>query len=341
MQIRRIRRHYHGGMSTSFVKAHIFTLGACVMKKKKSIGARLTSPSMQLFYISFPFLALVFVFSYLPLHGWAYALFDYRIGLKLADTPFVGLKYFTQLFTNPFLLQNLGRVMRNTLAISFLDLARSPLPVIMAILFHEIKFTKYKKVLQTFTTLPNFISWVIIYALAFAMFSVDDGFINHLLVKAGFINQGIRFMGVSGPGVWFTMTGYSIWKGLGWGTIIYMAAISSISPELYEAAKVDGANRFQLAIYITVPGVMPTYFVLLLLSIASLINNGMEQYYVFQNPMNKMYIEVLDLYVYNLGMVSNNISSATAIGIMKTFISTILLFTGNYLSKLVRGQTMI
>ncbi len=311
------------------------------MKSKASLKTRLFSQNMQLFYISVPFLVLVFIFSYLPLYGWLYSLFDYRVGLKLSQCEFVGLKYYKSIFANPILLKNLLNVMRNTLSVSFLGLLCSPLPVLFAVLLSEVGNPKYRKFIQTLTTLPNFISWVLVYSLAYAMFAVDDGFVNGILIKFGVIQSGINFMLVSGPKVWFAMVGYGIWKTLGWSAIIYLASITSISQELYEAAKVDGANRFQLAIHITIPGILPTYFVLLVLSIASIISNGMDQYYVFQNPMNKQYIEVLDLYVYNMGMVSNNISYATAIGIMKTFISTILLFSANWLSKIVRGTSVV
>jgi len=311
------------------------------MKKELPMIEKLTSHGMRLFYLSIPFLILVFVFNYLPLYGWVYAFFNYRVGLNVFNTPFVGLSNFVAPFRNPILLENLGRVIRNTLAVSFLNLSTSFLPVLFAILLSEIRSRSYKKIVQTFSTMPNFISWVIVYALAYSMFAVDDGFINGLLMRLGLITEGIHFMRSTGPSVWFMMLGYQIWKSLGWSAIIYLATITSISQELYEAARVDGANRFQLAVHVTLPGVLPTYFVLLVLSIASIINSGMDQYYVFSNPINREFIEVLDLYVYNTGMVSNNIPYATAVGMMKTVVSTVLLFTANSLSRLVRGESVV
>ena len=311
------------------------------MKKEISTIEKLTSHGMRLFYLSIPFLIMVFVFNYLPLYGWVYAFFNYRVGLNVFTTPFVGLSNFVAPFKNPILLENLGRVMKNTLAVSFLNLSTSFLPVLFAMLLSEIRSRPYKKIVQTFSTMPNFISWVIVYALAYSMFAVDDGFINGLLMRLGLITEGIQFMRSTGPTIWLIMLGYQIWKSLGWSAIIYLAAITSISQELYEAARVDGANRFQLAAHVTLPGILPTYFVLLVLSIANIISNGMDQYYVFSNPINKEYIEVLDLYVYNTGMVSNNIPYATAVGMMKTVISTFLLFTTNSLSRLVRGESVI
>ena len=309
-------------------------------KKRQGFAAKVTSPGMQLFYISFPFLILVFIFSYLPLHGWIYAFYQYRVGMRLADATFVGFQNFLDPFQNEILREQLVRVLRNTLAISFLGLMTTPLAALLAILLFELPSSKFRRVVQTLTTLPHFISWVIVFSLAFAMFAVDDGFVNHILVRAGLVHHGINFLAVSGPRVWFAMVGYGIWKGLGWSAIIYLAAIVSIPQELYEAAEVDGANRFRLAIHITIPGILPTFFVLLILAIANMINSGLEQFFVFQNPMNRRYIEVLDLFVFNVGIGANNIPYATAIGIARTFISTVLLFAANWLSKIVRGHTM-
>ena len=134
---------------------------------------------------------------------------------------------------------------------------------------------------------------------------------------------------------------WNLWKSLGWNSIIYLAAISGIDQELYEAAKVDGANRFQLIRSITIPCLLPTYFVMLMLSIANFLSNGMDQYYVFQNAFNKTTIQVLDLYVYNIGMTGKSMSLATAIGIMKSAVSVALLFTVNTISKKVRGESII
>jgi putative aldouronate transport system permease protein len=304
---------------------------------KRRIGLR---PGTQLFLMSLPFLAAVFVFSYLPLYGWSYAFFDYHVGMSLADSAFVGLKFFKMMVDNPVSRGEVLRVLQNTFAMSFLGILTSPLPVIFAILLMEIKHKKLRGVIQTFTTLPYFISWVLVYSLAWAIFSVEDGFLNRILMSTHLIGNEINFL-ASPNHVWLTMLAYSIWKGLGWSAIMYIAAITAIDAEQYEAAMVDGANRFQTIWHITVPGILPTYFVLLLLSIANFINNGMEQYFVFQNSMNKGAIEVLDLYVYNMGMVGQNTSFSTAVGILKSLVSICLLFFANGMSKLVRKESII
>lgn len=293
-----------------------------------------------LFLASLPFLIAVFVFSYLPLYGWSYAFFDYHAGMNLKDCAFVGLKFFRSMVDNPVSRGEILRVLTNTFGISFLGILASPLPVIFAILLMELKIKPLRSLIQTLTTLPNFISWVLVYAVAWSIFSVEDGFLNHLLMSTHIISTEINFL-VSSNHVWLTMLAYSLWKTLGWSSIMYIAAITSIDAEQYEAAIVDGAGRFQCMWHITVPGILPTYFVLLLLSIASFINNGMEQYYMFENPMNKSSIEVLDLYVYNMGMVGQSISFSTAVGMLKSLVSVSLLFFANGLSKIIRKESIL
>ena len=209
--------------------------------------------------------------------------------------------------------------------------------MIFAIFLTEVRGRHFKKTVQTLSTLPNFISWVLTFAVAWAMFSTDDGLVNKLLVKLGVVDSGISFL-ASSNWLWFKMWLWQFWKGCGWSAILYFAAIASIDQELYEAARVDGAGRFRMMWHITVPHLMPTYFVLLILGIASFLNTGMEQYYVFANGMNKNSIEVLDLFVYYKGIVNYNYSYTTAVGMLKSLIGVALLFTANRLSKAVRGD---
>lgn len=297
-------------------------------------------PGIRLFLLALPFFIAAFIFSYLPLFGWSFAFFDYKPGIKLTQNAFVGFDHFKELFNNPVAIENIVRVMRNTFAMSFLGILTSPLAPLFAIFLTELSSGKFKRVVQTLTTLPNFVSWVMVYSVAWAMLSVGDGFINRLLINLGLVEDGINFL-ASQNNVWLTMLSYQVWKGLGWSAIIYLAAIASIDGQLYEAATVDGAGRFRIIWHIVIPGIIPTYFVLLLLSFANFINNGMEQYYIFQNPMNKGYIEVLDLYVYNQGIIGSRISFSTAVGILKSVVSIVLLFTANRLSKAVRGESIV
>lgn len=292
-----------------------------------------------MFLCILPFLVLAFLFSYFPLYGWIYSLYDFKPALGLEGSEFVGLLWFELLVSSPTQMAQIGQVLINTLAISFLGIATSILPLAFAVFLNEIRAPWFRNAVQTLTTLPNFISWVLVYMIAFSLFS-STGLVNGILSDAGLITVPIKFLDTD-QNVWLTMTLWSIWKGLGWGAIIYLAAIAGIDQSLYESAEIDGAGRFQRMWYITVPQLMPTFLVLLLLSIANLLNNGMEQYFVFQNAFNKEYIQVLDLYVYNIGMTGNNLSMATAIGMLKSLISVILLFTVNGIAKRVRGESIV
>lgn len=297
-----------------------------------------TQGKLMFLYI-LPFLILSFAFSYFPLHGWIYAFYDYKPPLKLSQCDFVGLQWFEMLFANPTQVGQLVKVMLNTFAMSGLTLATSFLPVIFAIFLSEIKCKWFKNFVQTFTTVPNFISWVMVFSVAYSLFT-NTGMVNTLLMNLGFITEPIKFLDGDNH-TWLTMLLWATWKGLGWGSIMYLAAIAGVDQELYEAARVDGANRFVLMRHITLPALLPTFFVLLMLSVANFLNNGLDQYYVFQNAFNKEHIQVLDLYVYNVGMTGGSPSLATAIGMLKSIVSVSLLFVVNAISKKTRGESIV
>lgn len=181
--------------------------------------------------------------------------------------------------------------------------------------------------------------WVIVYAVALAIFSTD-GFVNSMITAITGTAADTNYL-MSDAHMWLKMLGWNLWKGVGWSAIIYISSISSIDQGLYEAAEVDGAGRFAKIWYITVPSLLPTFFVLLLMSIANILSNGMDQYLVFSNAMNAKSLEVLDLYVYNLGIGSGQIPMSTAIGMFKSVISVILLFSANAFSKKLRGESII
>lgn len=307
--------------------------------KQKIAGKRINREGKIMFLCILPFLILVFLFSYFPLHGWVYSLYDYKPALGLSGSEFVGLRWFKMLISSPTQVQQIVQVLKNTFAMSFLGIATSMFPVAFAIFLNEIKVPWFRNLVQTLTTLPNFISWVLVYTIAFSLFSTT-GLVNTVLQEWGWIVEPLKILD-SGKHVWLTMTLWNIWKGLGWGAIMYLAGISGIDPELYESARIDGANRYHLMWYITLPALMPTYLVMLMLSVANLLNNGMDQYYVFQNAFNKNYIQVLDLYVFNLGMGGNSLSLATAISMLKSLISVVLLVVVNGASKKIRGSSII
>lgn len=301
-------------------------------KKKLDQGKRM-------FLYMLPFLLLCFAFSYFPLHGWIYSFYDYKPPLKLSQCNFMGLRWFKMIFVNPAQVRQLFIVMRNTFAMSFLNIATSVLPLFFAVFLNEIKCKWFRKMVQTLTTIPNFISWVLVYAVAFCLFS-NTGMVNTVLQNLGVILKPIKFLD-SDSHTYIAMLLWSTWKGLGWGAIMYLASIAGIDQEMYEAARVDGAGRFQLMRYITLPELMPTYFVMLMLSVANFLNNGMDQYFVFQNAFNRAHIQVLDLYVYNIGMTGSSLSLATAISMLKSLISVTLLMAVNRISKKIRGVSLV
>ncbi|HIQ99493.1 MAG TPA: sugar ABC transporter permease [Candidatus Scybalocola faecavium] len=299
-------------------------------KKKRKM-----SEGLKLLLLALPFVIFVFMFSYVPLGGWGYAFFDYRPGLSLADCQFVGLDVFAKIWQNR---DELFRVLRNTLVLSGMGLLASPLPVIFAIILNEIKNSKFRKIVQTLTTLPNFISWIVVFTLAFAMFS-SDGMFNSLFRMMG-VDVTVNIMG-NNKIAWTYMWALGTWKTLGWSAIIYIASIAGIDAELYDAAHVDGANRLQTILHVTVPGLYSTFFVLLLLAISNMLSNGFDQYFVFYNALTADKLEVLDYYVYKIGVLTNDYPQSVALGMFKTIISVILLFSANTFSKRLRGQSIV
>ena len=295
----------------------------------------------RLFIMFLPVLLLSFVFAYLPIYGWRYAFYDAKAGQELGvDAAFVGWQNFTNLINDPGTSQQILQVLRNTLIMSGLGIATSWLPIAFAVLLAEIRSTKFQRTVQTLTTIPNFISWVLVYAIAICIFSTD-GFINSFLTNV--LHQSganTNYLQIADH-TWLKMLLWGTWKGIGWSAIVYIAGIAGIDQQLYEAARVDGANRFHCIWHITIPGLLPTYMVMLLMSIAGILSNGMEQYLVFENAMNKDVIEVLDLYVYHIGIGQNQIPLSTVVGISKSLVGVTLLFGANGISKAIRGESII
>jgi len=224
------------------------------------------------------------------------------------------------------------------MAMNALYLLTTPIPIFIAILLNEVSNRKYKRTIQTVTTLPHFISWVIVFSLAFSMFA-SEGFINQLLLNLGIIDRNISVLD-NRRIVWVFQTLLGVWKFTGWNTIIYMAAISGIDAELYEAASIDGAGRFSKAVHITLPGLMPTFFVLLLLGIGWMFSSEITQILMFHNGLVAPRIETIDYYTFRVGVIAHNYSYATAIGVLRSFLSIAMLFSANLLSKRIRGESI-
>ena len=228
--------------------------------------------------------------------------------------------------------------MINTLGLNFLQLIITfPIPVIFAVMLNELRSKKLQKSVQTITYFPYFISWVVFGGILIGMLSPEGGVVNEILKSMGVIKEPISF--VSNPDYfWGIVIISSLIKGLGWGAIIYIAAIAGIDGALYDAAKIDGANRFQKAIYITIPCITGTIVVMLLLQVSGLLSSNFDQIYVLQNPLNLSRSEVLDTYIYKIGISQRRYSFTTAVGLFKSIISLVLLTSGNLISKKLLGR---
>lgn len=305
------------------------------MSKTKALTMTKPRKDYKLLYYALPFMIIVLLFNYVPIFGWIYALFDYVPGVKLNDSEFVGLEYFKLIFTDA----NVWRSLTNTFVFAILGILFSPLPMFFAILLNEVKNGPVRKIVQTFTTLPNFISWVIIFSLAFTLFS-SDGLITTMLLKIGIGTEGQNLLG-DGNAVYIFQSLLGLWKGLGWSSIIYLAAIAGIDQEQYEAARVDGAGYFRCAIHITMPAMIGTFVVLFILNIGNFLNTGYEQYLLFKNSMTADNIEVLDLYAYRIGLENMDYSYGVAISIIKSVVSVVLVTFANLVAKKARGSAVV
>lgn len=323
--------------TASFIRNEV-SIRNMLKQREKSMSSVKRWRSYKVFLCALPGIAIIFLFHYLPLWGWSFSFFQYKPGKDLFDCTFVGWKNFQDLFGNSVMRGNLIRVLRNTFGIHLLGYVFSPLPMFFAIFLSELKSNRFKMVVQTVTTLPHFIGWAIMLSMALGIFGYN-GVLNTVFMEWGIWDKPVNILN-SDEHVWLTQVLLQQWKGLGWSSIIYFASISGIDQEMYEAAQVDGAGRWQKIRYITVPQLIPTFFVLLIMSIGNFLNNGVDQFLAFGNSLNKEYIEVLDLYVYNLGIGNGQISYSVAVGVMKSLVAVILFASANFASKKARGTSV-
>ena len=300
------------------------------MKKSiQSLKGQKGRTGRKLLLISIPFLLFVTAFSYVPLLGWSISFFRYYPGIPLNKLEFMGLKNFQLFFSNK---DQVLLVLRNTFVLSGLILVTLPLPAVFAIFLNEIRGKWFKKTVQTFSTIPYFISYVLIYLAFVTLFSPSDGMINTLLVQKLHILKTPLNVLNNDKIAWTVQTLTYLFKNLGYSAILYLSAIAGIDTQLYEAAEVDGAGRFQKIWNITVPGLIPTFVVLLVLGLGNVLSGaGFEQYYVFGNAMVLDKLEVIDTYTYKMGMVQGNYSFGTAMSMMKSVLSVGLLLISNFI----------
>lgn len=266
-----------------------------------------------------PAILLALVFQYIPMGGIVIAFQDYKPYLGFSGSEWVGWDNFRYLFLYP----DVGQVIWNTLFIAFFKIVAGLIaPLLFAILLNEVRMVGFKRVSQTLVYLPHFLSWVILGGILLDILSPQGGIVNQLVVALG--GEPIFFLG---DGTWFrvTLIVSDVWKEFGFGTIVFLASLAGINPALYEAAEVDGANRFKQTLHITVPALMPITIVLMTLSIGNILNAGFDQVFNLYNPLVYDKGDIIDTFVYRLGILNGKMSFATAVGLFKSVVATILI----------------
>ncbi|MGN7938968.1 ABC transporter permease [Metabacillus sp. 22489] len=308
-----------------------------VTPKKKRSFWQIFKQQKYLYLMSLPFVIWVIVFHYFPLWGWTMAFQNYRPGLTFFEQEWVGFEHFIALFQD----ERFYLVLRNTLAMSIMGLLLGfTVPILFAVLLNEVRKKAFKSIVQTVSYLPHFVSWVVVAGIVTKMLSIDGGVVNQLLTSTGLVDEPIQFM-TKGEWFWIIVTLSDLWKEMGWNSIIFLAAMAGIDPQLYEAAKVDGASRWRQIWHITLPGIRPTILVVLILSIGHLITIGFEKQFLLGNSTVVDYSEVLDLYALNYGIGLGRFSYGTAIGIFNSLVSIILLFLANGIFKRFTNQSVM
>ena len=292
----------------------------------------------QLMVMSVPMLLYVLLFNYGPLWGWLTAFQDYQPKLGLAGSKWVGLDNFKFLFgREDFILS-----IRNTLAMSLINLVFGTISsILLAVLLNEVRNRSFKRTVQTVTYLPHFLSMVIVVGMAQNIFS-SNGIINELLLKLRLVNQPVFFLG-KGEYFWWLVGVINVWKEVGWNTIIYIAAMTSIDPSLYEAASIDGAGRFQRILHVTLPGIRSTFMVLLIMNIGHLMEAGFEIQYLMRSGLTMKYSDTIDVFalLYSFGSSRPHYAYGVAAGMFKSVVGIILLFIANMAAKALDENTLI
>jgi len=311
-----------------------------VLSIERKIYNKIKSPLLkkiftqrQLIVLIFPFMLFVLIFNYLPIWGWSMAFINFRPGTSIFDSEFVGWLHFIEAFGD----SNFLNAIRNTLLTSVLRISTGFVAAIMlALMLNEVRSIPFKRTVQTISYLPYFISWVVASTIVYTSLSPSDGIVNIVLVQLGLVREPIPFMG--NPDYFYGIVAVSnIWKNVGWNAIVYLAAMAGIDPELYEAANIDGAGRFRRIFDVTLPSIMPTIKILLVLNIGFLMNSGFEQVFLLSNPSNIEASRTIDIYVFTHALRSGRLSFGTAIGIFNSTVALTLITISNYISKKIDG----
>ncbi len=304
---------------------------SAVLMRKPSVRTRIRKHAW-LYLLGLPGMLILLFFNYLPMGSLIMAFQDYDPWRGLLNSPFVGFKHFERLFND----KKFYLMLWNTLKISFLSLLTFPAPIILALLLNEVRSSAYKKTIQTAVYLPHFLSWTIVVSLTFFLLSSEQGLVNKIIMSSG--GKARRFL-FDKSIIYLIIVLQSMWKGVGWGSIVYLAAIAGIDQQLYEAARLDGANKLQCTLHITLPCILPTVAVMLILKMGSIISVDFEQVLLMTNALVKEKLEVFEVYIYQNGVKSGStqFSYTTAIGMFKSVVSTVLVIVTN---KIVSSNGM-
>lgn len=303
--------------------------------RKRGFFATLGS-QWQLMIMSVPMFLYVLFFNYYPMYFWITAFQDYKPKLGVAGSKFVGLKNFEWLFGRADFINSI----RNTLAMSVINLVFGTVAaVLLAVLLNEVRNRKFKRTVQTVTYLPHFLSMVIVVGMAQNLFA-STGSINELLMALGLVKEPVFFLG-EGKYFWWMVGVINVWKEVGWGTIIYISAMTAIDPCLYEAASIDGAGRFQRILHVTLPGIKSTFVILLIMNIGHLMEAGFEIQYLLGNAQVLDYSQTIDVFVLKYGISKQQYGVATAAGMFKSIVAIILLMVANFTAKKLDEDTLI
>lgn len=299
---------------------------AAAMRSRRSRLWRKLWTDRYMYFLALPGMAFLLLFEYVPMYGIVLAFQDYNPFAGILHSDFVGLAHFERLFKHP----DFWLVLRNTLVISLLNLILFfPTPIVLALLLNEVRAGAFQKAVQTIIYLPHFVSWVVICSLTITLMN-SEGILTQLVHWMGFPKLQLL---LDTRLFWGMITLQSIWKEAGWGTIIFLAALAGINPELYEAARVDGANRWQQMRAITIPALMNTVVVLLLLRIGHIMSLSFDQLFIMGNPMVSSVAEVFDTYVFKAGVLQGNFSFAAAVGLFKSLVGLVLILGSNFVAK--------
>ena len=290
----------------------------------------------QLVLMSVPMFLYVLFFNYYPMYFWITAFQDFKPGLGVMRSPWVGLRNFEWLFNRPDFINSI----RNTLAMSVINLVFGTVSaVLLAVLLNEVRNRKFKRTVQTVTYLPHFLSMVIVVGMAQNIFA-SNGTINEALMGIGLVKEPVWFLG-EGKYFWWLVGVINVWKEVGWGTIIYISAMTAIDPCLYEAASIDGAGRFQRILHVTLPGIKSTFVILLIMNIGHLMEAGFEIQYLLGNSVVIDWSETIDIFVLKYGISKQQYGVATAAGMFKSIVAIILLLAANFTAKKLDEDTLI